>query len=135
MAGLDPSGLDGDWTPAWLDQHSNHSQRDLLRVDYAHGHYVSALGQRQGATRFFQFEFHIPSESAASATFSHEISILDHCTEVQYGRVCNGIVGVHDRTEKVLAAAHHRSIAHARDANRVDAGVCCRPLRIHIVLR
>jgi len=50
------------------------------------------------------------------------------------GRVCDGVVGVHEGTEKVLAAADHPGPAHARDVDRPDAGVSGRALRIYVVL-
>ena len=51
-----------------------------------------------------------------------------------YGGVCDGAMGVHEGTEKVLVVAHYSRVAYARNIDRVDARVSSRPLRVHLVL-
>ena len=51
-----------------------------------------------------------------------------------HGRVRDGIVGVYEGTEEVLAVADHPRIADAGDTDRVDTGISRGALRVHVVL-
>ena len=51
-----------------------------------------------------------------------------------YGGVCDGAMGVHEGTKKVLVVAHYSRTAYARYIDRVDARVSSRTFRIHLVL-
>lgn len=51
-----------------------------------------------------------------------------------YGGVCDGAVGVHEGTKKVLVVAHYSRAAYARYIDCVDARVSSRTLRVHLVL-
>ena len=77
LAGSDPPWLDVDRTLARLDQHQDNSRRDLLRADHAHWDCLPDVGQRHDAANVFRYEFNVSRESAASASFPYEVSILD----------------------------------------------------------
>ena len=51
-----------------------------------------------------------------------------------HGRVRDGIVGVHEGTEEVLAIADHPRIADAGNTDRPDTGISRCALCLHIVL-
>ena len=51
-----------------------------------------------------------------------------------YGGVCDGDVGVHEGTKKVLVITDYSRAAHARDGDRLDAGIGSRPIGVHIIL-
>ena len=51
-----------------------------------------------------------------------------------HGRVRDGIVGVYEGTEEVLAVADHPRIADAGNTDRPDAGISRGALRVHTIL-
>ena len=53
---------------------------------------------------------------------------------MEYGRVCDGVVGIHEGTEKVLVVADHSGPDDAWNAHRADAGLSSGPIHLHVVL-
>ena len=53
---------------------------------------------------------------------------------MRYGRIRHGVVGVHEGTEEVLAVADHSRVADVGNADRLDAGVGSRAVRVHAIL-
>ena len=52
----------------------------------------------------------------------------------EYGRFSDGVVGLHERAEEVLAIANPCGVAVLRDANRSNARVCGGSIHLHVVL-
>ena len=52
-----------------------------------------------------------------------------------YGRVRDGVMGLHEGAKEVLATSDYTCAAHARYADRVDTRISSRTLRVYVVLR